>query len=149
MEKGLQQLSAVTHVGGSFVCDNRGEVIVSSTPPVLATVTMNAIGREAAQAFEALDAAGQRATRLDFTYSTWRLLATDMGGEAILFAVCEPQVEMPVLRMTIDVVLAGWRKDQAAQKQLARHRGSRREVLARAHLDDVSQRSLKIIQSRT
>jgi hypothetical protein len=149
MEKGLQQLCTVTHVGGSFVCDNRGEVILSSTPPVLATVTMNAIGREVAQAFEARDSGGQRATRLDFTYSTWRLLATDMGGEAILFAVCEPQVEMPVLRMTIDVVLAGWRKDTNTQKQLARHRGPRREVLAKAHFDDVSLRSLKVIQSRT
>lgn len=149
MEKGLQQLSGVTHVGGSFVCDNRGEVIVSSTPPVLATVTMNSIGREVAQAFEALDAAGQHATRLDLTYNTWRLLATDMGGEAILFAVCEPQVEMPVLRMTIDIVMAGWRKDSNAQKQLARHRSHRREVLAKAHFDDVSLRSLKVIQSRT
>src|SRR5882672_9941243 len=100
MEKGLQQLGNLPHVGGSFVCDNTGEVIVSSTPPVLATVTMNAIGREVAQAMAALETAGRAAQRMEFAYDSWRLLATDLG-DAVLFALCEPQVDMPVLRMTV------------------------------------------------
>lgn len=146
MEKGLQQLGGIAHVGGSFVCDNAGEVIVSSTPAVLATVTMNAIGREVAQAFAAMEAGGTAASRLDITYDTWRLVATDIG-DAILFALCEPQVDMPILRMTVDIIAVGWKKDTNVQKQLARHRAARREVLARARFDDVSLRTLKIIQS--
>lgn len=147
MEKGLQQIGNLPHVGGSFVCDNLGEVIVSSTPAVLATVTMNAIGREVAQAMAALDTAGRTAQRLDFTYDSWRLLATDVG-DALLFVVCEPQVDMPVLRMTVDVVAMGWKKDSSAQKQLARHRSARKDVMAKATFDDVSLRAWQVIQSR-
>lgn len=148
MDKGLQQLGNLARVGGSFVCDNTGGVIVSSTPAVLATVTMNLIGRETAQAFAALETGGHPATRMDFNYDTWRLLATDLG-DALLFVVCEPQVDMPILRMTVDVVMAAWKKDASVQKQLARHRAARREVLARAQFDEVSLRSWKTIQSRT
>jgi hypothetical protein len=148
MEKGLQQLGNLAHVGGSFVCDNTGGVIVSSTPAVLATVTMNLIGREAAQAFAALETAGRPASRVDFHYDTWRLLATDLT-DALLFVVCEPQVDMPVLRMTVDVVMSAWKKDSSVQKQLARHKATRREVIARAQMDEVSLRSWKTIQSRT
>ena len=147
MEQGLQQLGNLGHVGGSFVCDNTGGVITSSTPAVLATVTMIMIGRETAQAFAALEAGGRAANRIDFTYDTWRLLATDLG-DGILLVVCEPQVDMPILRMTVDVVSSAWKKDSAVQKQFARHRAARKEVIARAQFDDVSQRSWKTIQSR-
>ena len=42
MEKGLEQVGALPGVGGSFLCDNKGDVIVSSDPAVLATVTKRA-----------------------------------------------------------------------------------------------------------
>ncbi len=147
MDRGLQQLGNLPRVGGSFVCSNHGDVIVSSTPPVLATVTMNAMGREVAQAFAALEAADEHPQRIDFTYDTWRLLATDIG-DAILFVVCEPDVDMPVLRMTVDVISMAWKKDSAAQKQLSRHRAARSSVMAKAPLDDVSLRAWKTIQAR-
>jgi hypothetical protein len=147
MERGLQQIANLPYVGGSFVCDNAGEVIVSSNPAPLATVTMNAIGREAAQAFTACDAAGRAAARLDLTYDTWRLLATDLG-DAILFAVCDPQVDMPVLRMTVDIVTAGWKKDSSAQKLLAKRRSPRKATVEPAQMDDVSRHSWQAIQSQ-
>jgi hypothetical protein len=147
MERGLQQIANLPYVGGSFVCDNAGEVIVSSNPAPLATVTMNAIGREAAQAFAACEAAGRAAARLDLTYDTWRLLATDVG-DAILFAVCDPQVDMPVLRMTVDIVTAGWKKDSSAQKLLAKRRSSRKATVEPAQMDDISRRLWQAIQSQ-
>ncbi len=146
MEKGLQQISGLAHVGGSFVCDYAGEVILSSTPAVLATVTMNAIGREVSQAFAAIEAGSAAASRLDIAYDTWRLVATDIGN-AILFVLSEPEVDLPILRMTVDIIAAGWKKDSNVQKQLARHRAPRRDVLAKGRFDDVSLRTLKIIQS--
>ena len=72
MERDLQEICALEHVGGAFVCDNAGEVIVSSTPPVLATITMNQISRAAAQTFGAMETAKKLVERLEFTYDTWR-----------------------------------------------------------------------------
>src|SRR6185503_16454238 len=93
VEKGLEQIGGLPCVGGSFVCDNRGDVIVSSDPAVLATVTMSTIGREVGLAFLALESASRPATRIDFVYDSWRLLAQDMG-DAVFFVVCQPNVDM-------------------------------------------------------
>lgn len=137
MEKDMEQLSGLPDAGGAFVCDNRGEVILSSSPAVLATVTMNTIGREAARAFVALQAAGRPAARLEFAYDTWRLLAQDIG-EAVLFVVCQPGADMALVRMTADVVTAGWQRDAAAQKRLQRHRAERAALVNRSSLDQGS-----------
>lgn len=147
METGLQQINGLGGVGGAFVCDNRGGVIASSSPAVLATVTMNTIGREVAQALGALETAKMPAGRMEFTYDNWRLLAMDMG-EAVLFVVTEPGADMPIVRMTAEVVLAGWKKDSRAQKQIAKHRAARTEALTRGAFDEISLRSLRVIQSR-
>ena len=137
MERGLDQVGAAPGVGGSFVCDNRGDVIVSSDPAVLATVTMQTIGREVGRAFVALNAASRLAQRLDFVYDSWRLLAQDMG-DAVFFVVCQPDADMAMVRMTVEVVIAGWRKDPAAQKRLQRHRTERAALVSRATLDQGS-----------
>lgn len=146
VEKGLEQVGALPGVGGSFVCDNKGDVIVSSDPAVLATVTMNTIGREVGRALVALEAANEPATRLDFVYNSWRLLAQDMG-DAVFFVVCEPDVDMAMVRMSVDVVIAGWRRDPAAQKQLQRHRAERAALVSRAALDQGSWSSWTVIAS--
>ncbi|MGH2634208.1 MAG: hypothetical protein ACRDG3_12420 [Tepidiformaceae bacterium] len=147
MDKGLKELSLLPGVGGAFVCDNRGGVIVSSTPAALATATMNTIGREVAQAFTAAEKAGWPSTRVEFVYDTWRLLAEDLGG-AVLFLVCEEEADMPIARMTVDVVAAAWRKDSGVKKQLARHWAARTDVMTTANFDEVSRRSWRIIESR-
>lgn len=147
MEKALEQIGAIPHVGGSFVCDNNGDVIVSSDPAVLATVTMHTIGREVGRALVALQAADRPATRIDVAYDTWRLLAQDMS-DAVLFVICQPEADMARVRMTADVVIAGWRKDSGAQKRLAKHRVVRRELLRESQLDNGSWASWTVIQSR-
>ncbi len=146
MEKGLEHIGAVAGVGGSFVCDNRGDVIVSSDPAVLATVTMNTIGREVGQAFAALEAAHEPAARIEFVYDSWRLLAQDIG-DAVFFVVCHPDADMAFVRMTADVVLAGWSKDGNAQKRLQVHRAERAALVSRANLDQGSWSSWSVFAS--
>jgi len=148
MEDGLRELGRLAGVGGAFVCDNAGAVIVSSTPPVLATGTMNTIGREVAQTFAAAERAGWESTRAEFAYDTWRLVAEDLGP-TVLFVVCEEDVEMPLVRMTIDVVTAAWRKDSGVRKQLARQRATRSAATATANFDDVSRQLWRLIESVT
>jgi hypothetical protein len=137
VEKELEQVGSVPGVGGSFVCDNRGDVIVSSDPAVLATVTMNTIGREVARAFLALEAGGQSANRIDFVYDSWRLLAQDIG-DAVVFVVCQPEADMSLVRMTVDVAIAGWRRDASAQKRLQQRRTERKALVNASALDQGS-----------
>lgn len=146
MEKGLEHIGAVSGVGGSFVCDNRGDVIVSSDPAVLATVTMNTIGREVGQAFAALEAASEPASRIEFVYDSWRLLAQDIG-HAVFFVVCHPDADMAMVRMTADVVLAGWSKDGNAQKRLQQRAAERAALVSKANLDQGSWSSWSVFAS--
>jgi hypothetical protein len=148
MEKGLAQLGAIPHVGGAFVCDNKGDVIVSSDPAVLATVTMNTIGREVGRAFIALEAAGRAASRMELVYDSWRLFAHDIS-DAVVFVVCQPAADMAMVRMTVDVVVAGWRKDSGAQKRLARHKAVRRELVNRSQLDNGAWQTWSMLEARS
>ncbi len=147
MERGLKEIGTVDHVEGSFVCDNKGDVMLSSTPAVLATATMATIGREVARTFEAMRAATRPVTRLEFDYGTWRLFGRDMG-DALLLVVCQPPTDMPFLRMTIDIVASGWRQDPAAQKLLSSRRTERRELIKPDNLDDASRKIWRLIDSQ-
>ena len=146
MEKELEQVGKVPGVGGTFVCDNKGDVIVSSDPAVLATVTMTTIGREVARVFVALEAADEPASRIDFVYDSWRMLAQDIG-DAVFFVVCQADADMAMVRMTVDVVIAGWRKDASAQKRLQRHRAERAALVSSAALDQGSWSSWTVLAS--
>lgn len=139
MQKGLARLVGVAGVGGCFVCDHGGEVLESSNPAPLATATMHMIGRQVAQTHVALESAGYAAQYIEFVYDSWRLLARDLGN-AQLFILCEPGVNMSLVRLTADVVATGWRADKGVQKRLAGH--TRREGLTRENLDEVSWRLL-------
>ncbi|MEX0782000.1 MAG: hypothetical protein WD557_05070 [Dehalococcoidia bacterium] len=146
MEQGLTQLSAIPHVGGAFICDNRGDVIVSSSPAVLATVTMSAMGREVGRIVAALEASGRAGSRLDFTYSNWRLLAVDLD-DGILLVVCTADVDMSFVRMNADIVLTGWRQDGTVQKRLQRHRVERHELVNRSAADAAVRTAWRAIEA--
>ncbi|PFG72970.1 hypothetical protein [Tepidiforma thermophila] len=147
MEREIEQLTRLPAVEGAFLCDNRGDVIVSSDPAVLATVTMNTIGREIGRAFVALQAAGFPANRIDLTYDSWRLLAQDLG-DALLFVIAQPAVDMAMVRLTADVVVAAWQKDPAARKRLQKHRSERAQLVNRTALDPGSWLSWNVIAQR-
>jgi hypothetical protein len=59
-------------------------------------------------------------------------------GDAVFFVVCQPNVDMAIVRMTVDVVIAGWRKDSAAQKRLQQRRTERASLASPAALDQGS-----------
>ena len=146
MERELQQFCDIPHVGGAFVCDNRGDVIISSDPAVLATVAMNAIGREVGRSLLALEASGHQGLRLDFVFDSWRLLAHDLG-EAVVFIVCEPGVDVAMVRMTAEVAMNTWQKDSRARNRLASRRVERKQLVTPATLDQNAYRTWKLIQS--
>lgn len=145
MEKELQQIAGLPDVGGAFLCDNAGEVLASSNPPVLASATMATLGREAARAFEALEAAGLPSSRLELRYDSWQLIARDLE-QCVLLVVCHPGVDGALVRMTADIGVAMWKKDGKHQKRLAKSRASRSALLAQATMDEVSFRSWRRLE---
>ena len=142
MERDLQSISDITDGGCAFVCDNAGDVIATSDPPGLATVTMNQIGRAAAQVFQAMSAAGRPADRAEFQYDAWHLFARDIGAATVLI-VMRPGADLPFVRMATDSAVVGWRADKNVQKRLARLAAIREAPLAIRRSDERDFRGLR------
>ncbi|MFN0146837.1 MAG: hypothetical protein ACKVT1_10015 [Dehalococcoidia bacterium] len=148
MERELLDICGVSGVAGGFVCDNAGEVIAASDPPVLATQTMTLAGRVAAQIFGAMDAANHRVDRIEVAFDTGRLFARDIGP-AVLVVVCQPVVDTAMLRMAIDIAVVGWRSNSQHQKRLTKSKAVRRQVLTEGALDEVAWRSWRVVAQGT
>jgi predicted regulator of Ras-like GTPase activity (Roadblock/LC7/MglB family) len=133
MEKSLADINAVAGVQSSFTCDNRGEVIASATPADPNTAVLNNIGRQVTLTLAALETTGEAMSELDLTYEGARLVARDLGN-AVLVVLCEPQVEIAMLRLTLNVVTARWKKDPGVQEQLTGRAGEREDLLAKENL---------------
>ena len=70
-------------------------------------------------------------------------------GEAVVFVVCEPGVDVATVRMTTDVAINGWQKDARTRKRLAGRRVERNQLVTPATLDQPAYRAWKLIQSET
>ncbi len=143
MEEALAEVNAVAGVQGCFICDNRGDVIASDAPRGLDETELTSVGREVSQTLAALAMAGQRTNELDFMYEAMRVVAHDLGN-ATLIVLCEPRVEIAMLRLTLNVVLARLKGDSGIQSQIDA-RFLERE-LKQDDVDDISWHLLRALQ---
>jgi predicted regulator of Ras-like GTPase activity (Roadblock/LC7/MglB family) len=141
VKEGLAEINAVAGVRGSFICDNRGQVIVGATPAGLGAEALNSIGRQVAQTIAALETPQEAVSVLDFAYDGTRLVAHDLAN-AVLVALCEPQVEIAVLGLTMNVVVTRLKGDSGIQSQL-----EAREVEKEVVQDDVDEISWHLLQA--
>lgn len=139
MEKGLAEINAVAGVRGSFICDNRGQVIVSATPVDLDATVLKSIGERAVQVLVALETAGEATREMDFMYDQVRLIVRDLTS-AVLIVLCQPQVDVAMLRLTLNVVAARLK----GHRQLAT-RATTREI-TQNKVDQVSRNLLETFE---
>ncbi len=117
MKSGLKEINETVGVWGSLLCDNQGSIIESQTPPALNKVALENISRHLLETFQTINAelAGMKEIVLHFKQR--KLFAVDIQ-QALLIVVCTPSVDIPLLRMSVNVVLAGWQSDPKIKKQL-------------------------------
>lgn len=144
MEEGLAEIDSVAGVRGSLLCDSWGEAVASTAPAGLDTATLKSIGHQVTQTAAGLRMAEGSMTELDFTYERTRLMAHDVGN-AVLVVLCEPEVDIAMLRMTMNVVIARLKSDGAVQKQLEA-RAAKNGTLHEA--DETSWHLLKALTGR-
>jgi len=141
MEEGLAEINAVAAVRGCFICDNRGGVIASAAPSGLDTATLDGIGRQVTLTLAALETAGEAMSELDIAYDGMRLVARDLAN-AVLVVLCEPRVEIAMLRLTMNVVTTRLKRDSGIQSQL-----EARAVEKEVAQDDVDETSWYLLET--
>ena len=117
MKDGLKEINELVGVWGSFIANNRGDVILSVAPPALKKPVLENISR---QIIELLVSAGDQIdgiSEMVFHYSQKKLFLIDLE-KAILVVVCTASVDISLLRMTINVIRTGWDSDKSVQKVL-------------------------------
>jgi hypothetical protein len=140
MEKGLAELDLLPGVGGCFVVAGDGEVAANSTAAPLASATMQRLGRHVGHMLLVLGRAGRLIAWLDLRYDTWRLLVHDMGN-GLLLIICESGADVALLKLSADVIVAGWASDAAVQKRLKV--APRAQLLSREAMDETARRLLQ------
>ncbi len=117
MKAGLQEINETVGVWGSMLCTNRGEIIVNISPPALNKPTLENISRHV---IELLSTAAGRLEDLEevvFHYQDRKVLVMDLV-QAVLIVICTPSVDIPLLRMSVNVVVSRWKSDPAVQKEI-------------------------------
>jgi hypothetical protein len=102
------------------------------------------LGKEAARAFSALEAAGTRARQVEFEFDTWRLVAQDLGEGLLL--VCRPGVDSALLRMspTCHRHMEGGFTPEAADEA----QGATQPTVEQSQLDAPAWTSWRLLESR-
>jgi predicted regulator of Ras-like GTPase activity (Roadblock/LC7/MglB family) len=144
MEAVLAEINGVPGVRGSFICDGRGEMIVSAVATGL-DAALDGVGREVTQTMAALEMIGEAKSELDFAYSRMRVVVHDLA-KAVLIVLCEPNVDISLLRLTVNVVTTRLKGHSDIQAELGA-REAEKEVLQH-DIDDVSWHLLEALGER-
>lgn len=145
IDERLAEINTVAGVTGSFVCDNSGRVIASSFSGDLDMTSIRDVAREMVQTAAVLSAVREPVGELDLAYARSRLVARDLD-DSVLVVLCDPRVDIPMLRMTLNVAAMQLRDDEELGSRL-RDSLKVKEVLE-SELDEISWQLLKALQRK-
>ncbi|RLE05441.1 MAG: hypothetical protein DRJ13_02010 [Bacteroidetes bacterium] len=117
MKNGLLEINQVLGVWGSVLCSNRGELIESVPPTGFNKTTLEDIGRKAVDLLSSAEKSVTGSTEAVIHYSERKMFLVDLK-QAILIVFCTPSVDIPLLRMTVNVITTRWQSDKKVQRRL-------------------------------
>lgn len=117
MKNGLNEINKSVGVWGSFLANNRGEVLLRAAPPQLKGSDLENIAQQVLELVNTPNDQLGEISEVVFHYSQRVILFVDLG-KAILTVVCTPSVDLPLLRMTVNVVRNDWSEDDKVQRYL-------------------------------
>lgn len=137
----LAEVDGVNGVRSSFFCDTGGQVIAGSLSPDPGGDVLGNTGRELAQTVAALSTVVGDVGELDLACDRGRVVVRDLEI-GLLGAVCEPGVDIAMLRLMLNVAATRLSDDSDLRSRL-RHMTTARDVLD--DLDEVSRQLLQAL----
>jgi predicted regulator of Ras-like GTPase activity (Roadblock/LC7/MglB family) len=119
MKNGLKEINETPGVWGSLISNNQGSLIEDLSPPALNKATLENVSRHVLDMIGTLgeDLVGLNEVVLHYTQR--KVFAVDIQ-QALLIVICTPSVDIALLRMSVNVVLARWQGDPKIQKQFGK-----------------------------
>jgi len=133
MKEKLKEINSLKAVWGYFLCDNTGKILEKEMPIVfMKHITM--MGKEVTQVVGLLESLSRSTESLDILFEDGRVLIRSLK-HYILAVFCDPNVDIPMLKEKIHVLISEISGDAKMQELLQKGEGRRRRLLQKEYLD--------------
>lgn len=134
MKDKLTEINSVGGVKTSFFYLNDGEVVYQSLPPGFDQDTFLEIAKDFVQMAAICDRMQSAINEYDLKYDNGRILAFTHHNYNLI-VLCDVNVSLAMLRLTINVAIADLEADKKFQKRVAKVETTRRSFLVRSNMD--------------
>ncbi|MFO8035127.1 MAG: hypothetical protein R6U57_00655 [Anaerolineales bacterium] len=117
MESGLIEILDVKDVTACLLFDNQGQLLEEVGHMEGTLDALEAMGNSAVQTLATLKSEGSECRQMDYVFDRFRVVVNDLQ-KAVLVIICQPEVDISLLRLTMSVVTDRWDEDPRAQKYL-------------------------------
>lgn len=120
MEDGLHELLGISDVVSLILYDNQGEILHQMGLDKFSESETAALGELILHILSSLGESGETYLEGDVSFARWRVFFRDLN-QALLVLICNPAVDMSMVRLTLNVIVEDWRDDRRVQGYLSRH----------------------------
>lgn len=133
MEDRLMEINSLKGVWGYFLCDNMGKIVAREMPMVLMK-HLAMMGKEVTQVIGVLENMSRSPENLELLFEDGRVMIKSLKNFTLV-VFCDPNVDMPMLRTKMNVVISEIMVDSKMQQLLQKGEWKRRRLLQKEYLN--------------
>jgi predicted regulator of Ras-like GTPase activity (Roadblock/LC7/MglB family) len=134
MKNKLEEINGVNGVRTSFIYFNDGEIVYDSMPSGFDSDIFQEIAKDAVQMAAIFDRLTASISEYDLKYDNGRVFIYTQHNYNLII-LCDLNVSVAMLRLTVNVALADLEADKKFQKRAAKVETTRRSFLIRSNMD--------------
>lgn len=133
MEDKLTEMNSIKGVWGYFLCDNMGRILAREMPIVFMK-HLAMVGKEVTQVIGLLENLSRSPENLELLFEDGRVIIMSLKNFTVV-VFCDPNVDIPMLRSKMDVVISEIKQNSKMQELLQKGEWRRRRLLQKEYLD--------------
>jgi hypothetical protein len=132
MKEKLHEINSIKGVWGYFLCDNTGKILEKEMPIVFMK-HLAVMGKEVTQVVGLLETLSKRSENLDLLFEDGRVMIRSLKNFTLV-VFCDPNADIPMLRLKTNVVISEISGDPKVQELLQKGGWRRRRLLQKEYL---------------
>lgn len=141
MKEKLEEINSIKGVWGYVLCDNTGKILEKEMPIVFMK-HLAMMGKEVTQVVGLLETLSKSPENLDLLFEDGRVMVRSLKNFTLV-VFCDPNVDIPMLRLKINVLISEISEDSKMQELLEKGEWRRRRLLQKEYLDKEYREILK------
>jgi predicted regulator of Ras-like GTPase activity (Roadblock/LC7/MglB family) len=134
MREKLEEINSIKGVWGYVLCDNTGKILEKEMPIVFMK-HLAMMGKEVTQVVGLLETLSKGSENLDLLFEDGRVMIRSLKNFTLV-VFCDPNVDIPMLRLKTNVVVSEITGNPKMQELLQKGEWRRRRLLQKEHLSE-------------